>query len=167
MWQIPTLKPDLKNLILSTSANTLKICTPTYTLMTSYHDLHTQNTWATPNQFMIYKHSLLLYSIYNTQSPTKDWIDLNFNQNFNTREPNFRTLNRNNYRVGKNKISERLNILNGKIPWDWLNQDKLSYKLKCKSKFLPAQIIQSLQPSIRCILKSILWKLFLTYINEF
>ena len=143
---IATLKPYLKNLILSTSANALKLCTPSYIPMTSYLDLHIQNARATPNQLMMYN-SLLLYSILNNQTPNKDWLDLNFNQNFNAREMNYRTYNHNIYRVGKNKFSDRLNILNGKISLDWLNQDKISYKLKSKSKFLPAPIIRN---SVQC-----------------
>ena len=142
IWHIPTLKPYLKNLLLSTSANALKLCTPNYTPMLFFIDLHIQNYRATPNQFMMYKLSLLLYAVYNNHCPTKDWLDLNFNQNFNTRELHFRTFNRNKYKVGKTKISERLNVLNGKIPLDWLNQDKLSFKLKWKAKFLPSQITQ-------------------------
>ena len=43
--------------------------------------------------------------------------------------------------------SERLNILNGKIPLDLLNQDKLSFKLKCKATFLPTPIIWN---SVQC-----------------
>ena len=116
------------------------ICTPNYTPMMSFKDLHTQNLCATPAQFMFYKHSLLLHSVYNNQTPVNDWLDLNLNQNFNLRETNFRAFNRNNYKVGKSKISERLTILNGKIPLQWLNLDKILYKLKCKQKILPGQI---------------------------
>ena len=88
-------------------------------------------------QFMIYKHSLLSHSVYNNQTPCKDWLDLNLNQNFNAREPNFHVFNCNLYNIGKNEISERLNLLNGKIPLVWLNQDKISFKIKCKQNFYP------------------------------
>ena len=140
IWHTPALSPYLKNLLTSTSAKALMICTSNYTPMMSYKDLHTQNIRATPAQFMIYKHALLLHSVSNNQTPFNDWLDLNLNQNFNTRETNFRAFNRNNYKVGKNKISERLSVLNGKIPLEWLNLDKISYKLKCKQKFLPSLI---------------------------
>ena len=79
------------------------ICTPNYTPMMSYKDLHTHNLHATPAQFMFYKHSLLLHSVYNNQTPAKDWLDLNLNQNFNLRETNFCAFNRNNYKVVKIK----------------------------------------------------------------
>ena len=134
VWQIPTLKPYLKNLLLSTSANALKLCTPNFT---SFTELHSQNLRATPNQFMFYKHSLLLFNAYNNHTPNKDWLDLNFNQNFNSRDPNFRSFSRCNFKIGKNKISERLCILNSKVPLNWLNQDKTTFKLNCKTKFLP------------------------------
>ena len=102
MWQIPTLKPNLKNLSLSTSANALKLCTPNFTRTTYIIDLHSQNLQSTPNQFMIYKHSLLLFHVYNNHNPSKDWLELNFNQNFNSRETNFRNFSRSYYKIGKN-----------------------------------------------------------------
>ena len=137
IWHTPTLKPYLKNLLLSTSARALQICTPNYTPMMSFKDLHSINLRATPVQFMFYKHSILLHSIYNDKMPMNDWLDLNFNQNFNQRETNFRAFNKSKYKVGKNKISERLTILNGKIPLEWLNLNKITFKLQCKQKFLP------------------------------
>ena len=51
--------------------------------------LHSQNARAKPSQFLICKHSLLLHHVYNTRAPNKEWLVLNFNQNFNSREMNF------------------------------------------------------------------------------
>ena len=68
IWHTPSLTPYLKKLPFSTSAKALMICTPNYTPMMSYKDLHTQNLCATPAQFMFYKHSLLLHSVYNNQT---------------------------------------------------------------------------------------------------
>ena len=137
IWHIPALKPYLKNLILAASSKALKICDPYCPPHTSYLDLHSKNLRATPAQFLMYKHSLLLYNVYNNHTPPTDWMDINFNQNFNSRDQNFRVFNNSNYKVGKNKISERLCILNGKIPLEWLNLEKDTFKINCKLKFLP------------------------------
>ena len=74
IWNIPLLKPYLKNLLLSTSAKALYICTQHYDPMMSFKELYTQNAHATPAQFMIYmiyKHALLLHSVYNNQTQVK------------------------------------------------------------------------------------------------
>jgi hypothetical protein len=137
IWHIPNLSPYLKNLLLAKSANALKICSPTYNLSMSYVKLHEINKRATPENFCLYKHSLLLHSLYNTQKPHLEWLALNFNQNFNSREKTLKIINNSNYKIGKNnKLSNRLVILNNKIELDCLNTDKNTYKLLCKQKFI-------------------------------
>ena len=45
---------------------------------------------AMPIQMMKYKHSLLLFKLYNETRQTEDWMDLNWNQAFNNRYMNVR-----------------------------------------------------------------------------
>ena len=93
-----------------------------------------------PGNFCLYKHSLLLHSLYNTQKPHLEWLALNFNQNFNSREKTLKIINNSNYKIGKNnKLSNRLVILNNKIELDCLNTDKNTYKLLCKQKFIATE----------------------------
>ena len=137
IWHLPNLSPYLKTLLLSKSANALKICTPNYDQSMSFLRVHEINKRATPEKFCLYKHSLLLHSIYNTRKPTSEWLSLNFNQNFNERDKMFKVFNNSKFKIGKdNKISNRLTCLNNLIELDWLNQDKNSYKLLCKKRLL-------------------------------
>ena len=118
IWHLPNLSPYLKNLLLSASAKALKICTPNYNQSISYLKLHEINERANPDQFCQYKHSLLLYELYNNQTPSIEWISLNYNQNFNSRKTDFEAFNISNYKIGRtNKISNRVAILNSKIPY--------------------------------------------------
>ena len=138
IWHLPKLAPYLKNLLLSISAKALKLCTPSYTQEMSNVKLHELNIRATPEQFCNYKHSLLLHTLYNFETPKIEWITLNFNQAFNQRERTFIIYDTSNYKVGKtNSLANRLTCLNKKIPLDWLNHDKVKYKLLCKQKFIP------------------------------
>ena len=136
IWHLPTLSPKLKQLLLSASANALKLCLPMQDPMTSFATIHTLAGRATPQQYCSFKHSILLHTIYNTNSPPLDWITLNFNQCFNSRNPFFQISSVSTYKIGRNKVSERLKILNNKIKLDWLNLSKDSYKIKCKRMFL-------------------------------
>ena len=138
IWHLPKLNAYLKSLLLSTSSRALKLCTPSYTQEMSFVKLHEINNRATPEQFCIYKHSLLLHSIYNLKTPPQEWINLNFNQMFNRRENNFKVYDNSNYKIGKlNILANRLTCLNNVIPLIWLDFDKIKYKLLCKEKLLP------------------------------
>ena len=65
-----------------------------------------------------------------------DWIDLNFNQIFNSRQLNFNTIKTNNFIVGNNSLNTRFTILNSKIPLIDLNLSLESFKVKYKSIML-------------------------------
>ena len=138
IWHLPKLAPYLKNLLLSASAKALKLCTHSYTQEMSFIELHEINKRATPEQHCIYKHSLSLHHIYNNETPTMEWQNLNFNQAFSTRNDKFNSFDNSNYKVGKTNImANRFTCLNNLIPLDWLNLDKTKFKLNCKAKFLP------------------------------
>ena len=85
---------------------------------------------------MKYKLAIQLYKIYNSDTMTDNWLDLNFQQNFNGRNNFVKNFDTSRIRIGKNSIANRLNCLNGNIDYDWLNQSLSSFKIKCKLKFL-------------------------------
>ena len=136
IWNIPNLKNELKRRLVSASANALKICTPSYHDRMSYVELHKINNRATPNEFCNYKHALLLHKLIHTEIPSSDWIDMNFQQNFNNRSTKINFFKNNRFKVGENLMCNRFNILNGKIDYDMINLSDDSYKIKCKSLFL-------------------------------
>ena len=85
---------------------------------------------------MTYKHSLQLHKLYNSNMQSNDWLDLNFQQNFNARQNHFQIIDISRLKVGKNKLCNRLNFLNGKIELNWLLYTYEKFKLTCKSVFL-------------------------------
>ena len=74
-------------------------------------------------------------SVNNATEYTLDWSILNFNQSITSRQNSFMTLKSNEKKVGINILANHLSILNGKIPFEWLNCSLPSYKMHCK-KFL-------------------------------
>ena len=136
IWHLPTLSHNSKQMLFSASATPLKICTPSYNPAMSHNTLHLLNKRATPDQFLKYKTALTLFKFFNSNSMSFEWQQLFFNQNFNQRNVtlNFTDLSR--YKIGKNLITNRFNILNNQIPHNWLNLTFLSFKIKCKEKFL-------------------------------
>ena len=89
-----------------------------------------------PEQMMNYKHVILLYKTCNESTPTKNWLTLNFQQNFNNRNNTLHVFSTSNYKVGQNLTSNRFVVINGILNLDWLNESFDTYKVKCKEKFL-------------------------------
>ena len=138
IWHLPSLSPQLKQTLLSASATALKLCLTNYDPMISFNNIHSLSNRATPEKYCIYKHALLLHKIYNSHTPKLDWIALNFNQNFNSRNSKFMSHSRSNYKIGRNKLSERMIQLNNKIVLNDLNLEFNPFKIRCKQKFLQA-----------------------------
>ena len=136
MWHIPSLKPELKQIILSASARALKLTQRNPNFYESFIDIHKTCKRAHPNQFILYKHSILLHKMYNSYCPHMDWIELNFNQTLTSRQTHFNTIKSNRLNVGNNLLASRLSILNRKIPLIDLNLSLASFKVKYKEKFL-------------------------------
>ena len=102
----------------------------------SYEQIHAMNDRASPKQMMVYKHSLLLFKIWNERIYSRDWLALNFQQNFNERVEGVMIFETSILKIGKNLVTNRLKIINGLIDFGWLNLNINTFKLKCKSKFL-------------------------------
>ena len=104
--------------------------------MESFLNIHKSTKRATPENYLLYKHSILLYKLYNDQNPNLEWIDLHFKQTFNPRHTYFNVLKDINFKIGNNILTARLSILNRKIKLADLNLSIESFKVKYKEVFL-------------------------------
>ena len=101
----------------------------------SYEHLHTISQRPTPLKLKKYSHAILLHKVTNDQNQTKDWLDLNFNQNFNERCEKANFIDTSKNKVGKNLISNRLTIINNEIPYAWLNLEFKVFKKKVREMY--------------------------------
>ena len=136
IWHLPTLSPHLKQKLLSSSANALKLCLTSLPPNTSFDTIHNLTKRATPPQMSIYKHALQLYKLYNSNIMTEDWISLNHQQIFNGRNEKFQVFNISTYKVGRNLLVNRFKSLNNKINLSWFNDSYNTFKVKCKQLLL-------------------------------
>ena len=136
IWHLPNLNINLKKNLRSASANALKLCTPDYNYLMSYDHLHTVNKRAQPSQIQHYKLALLLFKIYRDQIPSREWLALNHEQLFTSRQKNCIITTTSSYKVGFNIPMRRLTAINNKIDLNWLNMSFESYKVNCKKLFL-------------------------------
>ena len=136
IWHLPSLKSELKQKLVSISARAIKSCMYHPDNMISYINIHKMNNRATPGAILYYKLAIQLFKLYNSNVHNYDWVLLNTNQIFTSRQTTFMAFKSNTSKVGLNLLVNRLSILNGKIPLTWLNETLISFKLKCKRSFL-------------------------------
>ena len=136
IWLSQGLKARNKQQLLAASSNALKMLNNFTDLKTSYLKLHTNEKRALPMDFAKYRLSIQLYKIYNSYEADDNWMDMNFQQNFNARNKMFQINDCSKLLVGRNIISNKLSVLNNQIELDWLNLSLTSFKLKVKDRFL-------------------------------
>ena len=95
IWHIPTLKPTLKQKILSVSAKALRVCTSYVDYGQSFVNVHRMCNRASLNSIMSYKLALCLHKIYNQDFNSIEFTNLNFNQILKRRQTVFKTLKTN------------------------------------------------------------------------
>ena len=136
IWHLPSLKPALKQKLLSASAKALKICNRMVDNSMSFENIHVLNKRATPCKIQKYKLALCLHKLYNKDFNVVEFCSLNFNQVFTSRQTKFITIKSNRTKVGLNSLSNRLHLINNMIPLEWLNLSIESYKINCKKLLL-------------------------------
>ena len=136
VWHLPTLKPEIKQHLLSASANALKLAQRYPDRMESFINIHTNLNRATPEKLLLFKHAILLHKLFNTRTPNIEWVDLAFKQTYSQRQTKFYLIKSNNYKVGNNILTNRLAILNNKINLEDLNLSLNGFKVKYKEILL-------------------------------
>ena len=101
----------------------------------SFVRLHEMCQRATPERFLLYKHALTLYKLLNGSDQTIEWVAINCNQVFTSRQIFFTSIVTNLKRVGLNALANRLNILNGRISLMHFNKNYDTFKVFCKNEF--------------------------------
>ena len=86
--------------------------------------------------FAKYRLAIQLFKIYNCTTYDENWMDMNYQQNFNARMKMFHINDCSKLLVGRNIVSNRLNVLNNQIDLDWLNLSLNSFELKVKELYL-------------------------------
>ena len=135
MWLSPSLKHDVKQLLLSASANALRTCMPFQNRFISFEDIHRNCCQPTPPCIGLYKISILLFKTYNSNVTNDDWLDLSENIILTTRQNLFSCFKSNNYKIGMNVQINKFSFLNNRIDLKLFNLSLPCYKRKMKQLF--------------------------------
>ena len=88
------------------------------------------------NNREMHKHALALFRLYNNTKPSLEFCALHFNQILTSRHTHFKCVKSNRLKVGLNALANRLFILNGQVPLNWIGGGFETFKLKCKKLFI-------------------------------
>ena len=135
VWHLQALKSNLKQKLLSASANAIKVCIKFCTNNISFIDLHKTYNRATPEKFLLYKHAISLFKLLNEQTFATELVAINYNQILTSRQTKFHASKVNNRKVGLNALANRVYILNNRIPLEWFNMCLDTFKVHCKKEF--------------------------------
>ena len=138
IWLTPSLSSDLKQSLLSVSANALRSCLMHDGFDISFDNLHKIHKKCTPNQIMYFQLALSLHKVLN-----HDGNELNFetitvlDQLVCTgRQIRFQIYRNSNCKIGFNTTANKLFYLNNKIGLDLLNLNWVHFKKIAKIQFL-------------------------------
>ena len=108
IWHLQSLKINLKQKLLSSSAKAIKMCLKFCANNVSFVRLHEMSNRSLPETFLLYRDALLRYKLIISPFPTNEWVHLNFNQIFTSRQKNFMATKNNHKRVGLNAFANRV-----------------------------------------------------------
>ena len=136
IWLTNNMKPELKQSLLSASANAIRSCVPLSNRFISFKAIHKECKQFTPTQIGNYKLSILLHKLYNSEHQNTDWRDLANLIIITRRQTKFRTFKSNNYKIGLNVLINRFHSLNDLIELKDLDSTLPSFKRKMKNMML-------------------------------
>ena len=133
IWLTTIIKPELKQSLISASANALRSCVPLQNRFISFEAIHKQCNQFTPSQIAYFKLSILLFKLFNGQYHNKNWIDLATPIIITRWQTKFKTYKSNNYKIGMNILINRFYCLNNLICLNDLDLSLPLFKRKMKT----------------------------------
>ena len=102
---MPTLSPNLKQMLLAALAKGSKLSQLSPNYMQSFIDVHKCCKRALPEQMVLHKHAIMLHKLYNENLPESDWLALNFQQTTTQRRTNLNIIKNNKWKIRKNILT--------------------------------------------------------------
>ena len=118
-----------KRHLLAVSSMALKLCQFQLDKMISFERLHEIHKRATPTKMMHYRLAIQLYKIYNGKIKNDNWIDLNFQQNFNDKDNHVQINDVSKLRIGKQIDNEYTKLHKQQVYISWLKKLLDSFKI--------------------------------------
>ena len=136
VWLLPTLKQSLQKRLFSQSGNTLKLIEnePTFT------QLHKKYNRATPYIYSLYLSSLNLFDLNDKHMPLQDYDNLQVITMNDRRNVKFVFIRNNNYKVGLNRMSNRMRSITNTVCKSWILLSRDRFKKLCKDNIISLKL---------------------------
>ena len=135
VWLTPNLCPEMKQSLLSISANALRTCLNlSYDL--SFENVHKLSKKCTPKQIMLYQISLKLHKVLNDPNLKTETINVIEQSVFTSRQITFEILRDNRTKIGMNTQANKFYHITKMIGLEKLNYNFVHFKKIMKIQFL-------------------------------
>ena len=138
IWLTPGLNSNLKQSLMSISANALRSCIGNSGFDISFDNIHKKHRKCTPNQIMLYQIALNLHKVINDldNSLTFDQIALMDQIVCTGRQRRFEVCRSFNVKIGLNTMANKFYHISNLISLDMLNLKFVHFKKLAKIQFL-------------------------------
>ena len=138
IWLMPTLNSDLKQDLLSISANALRSCIRHDGFDVSFEDIHKIHRKCTPKQIMLYQQAIQLHKAINQVDfpQSLEHVTIVEQTVCTSRQLKFKTFKNNTRKIGMNMTANKLYCISNQIGFDLLNLSFVHYKKIIKIQFL-------------------------------
>ena len=110
IWHLHSLKLNLKQKLLSSSAKAIKTCIKFCTNDQSFVCIHEMYNRATPDKFLLYTHARNLFKLMNGTTYSQEWVSLNFNQILTSRQTTFIATRKPSFSFSKSSLSSKFQL---------------------------------------------------------
>ena len=135
IWLSNNLDNNSKQNLLSASAKALRLTRPLGTTVLSFEELHKVCKQSTPSQIALFKLSIELYKLFNSENVSMNYTRLANQIVVGRRQNFFMCFRQNNYKIGLNSLINKFYHLNGKISLDLFNLNLVGFKYRMKRMF--------------------------------
>jgi hypothetical protein len=135
IWLSNNLDNNSKQNLLSASAKALRLTRPLGTTVLSFEELHKVCKQSTPSQIALFKLSIELYKLFNSENVSMNYTRLANQIVVGRRQNFFMCFHQNNYKIGLNFLINKFYHLNGKISLDLFNLNLVGFKYRMKRMF--------------------------------
>ena len=138
IWLTPSLSCELKQNLLSISANALRMCLRHDGFDISFENIHRVHKKSTPLQLMLYHQAIQLHKTINHPNFPNCFEHITVaNQTICTsRQLKFKILRTNTRKIGMNMTANKIYCISNQIGFDLLNLSFVHFKKLAKIQFL-------------------------------
>ena len=140
VWMMSSLNNTIKKRLWSISSQMLRVVDGNRNLAESYKALHKKYARATPAMWGEYVTANAMWELCNRQLPEYPFLKALLNRLNEERRRGFLFTRSNKCKIGFNCISNRMQVVSGKLIMNWQDMEKNAFKRLCKQELIEKEL---------------------------